>query len=310
MKYKQSVIALLATFVFYSTSNAQSRLQLSDLYFLGGASLTNTPTLSSWEIDNLEKGLFTPSSLKPSAKNNGNFNSSSRYNTHMGMMAAWKIRGTRLGEQKIRLGLSAGMYSVNWNNFYQDINEYRTDTLISQQTGQAYYIDSTRRRNLYYEQSASVLNLHADYLVYLNPGNKLSIYTGAGARFGVSLNNSVRSTYYEFSTITNPMNGFETSSNNTNNDNPFISESKKLSVTTNLQAHAILGANYQLSKRNKFLRRISLFHEFNFGAQLNAMQEIETSLGFNVGFQTGAKISLHKRPKHSAKKKNTSRRRY
>ena len=290
----------------YFSSAAQSRWNLSDLYFIGGASATSTPPLNTWEINNLEKNLFEPSTLKSSlyGRQSQRSNVSSRYNGHMGMMAGWTLRGSRLGQQKIRVGLSAGAYSLNWGNNYRSSEDYRIDTLVSQQTGESYYIDSTHTRNLYYEHLAQMLNLHFDYLVYINPQNKLTFYTGAGARFGISLNNTVSSTYHEYGSVNEPgylKNEFPKFGYDFK-ESAYLTETKKLSPATSFQAHAIVGANYRLSKRNRFLKRINLFHEFNMGIQAINMEGIESSIGFNAGFQSGLRLSLNKR---KAPRKNT-----
>ena len=296
-------------------AQAQRTFRLSDLYFSGGANVSRTPNLNIWEINNLEKDLFSPSSLKPQAiQGIRQFQASglsSRYNAHMGIMAGWSIKGSRLGQQKLRVGLSAGMYSIQWNEAYRETNEYRIDTLLSQQSGTAYYVDSTHTRNLYYEHLAHMLNVHADYLVYINPRNKLTFYTGVGARFGVSLNNTVSSTYFEHSTINGPnYNDEEYSRFSSNNDDAYSFNSKTLSSTTNMNAYIILGANYRLSKRKRFLKQFHLFHEFNFGLQANHMEVIESSIGFNAGFQSGVRVSLNKRSHSMNKRIKTHRKRY
>lgn len=309
MKLKLSLL-LICVLGIQSISQAQGRLQFSDLYFIGGVNGTLTGPLANYEINNLEKNLFQPSTIKPSnTYSNGDWEKRVRLNTQIGMMAGWNVRGTRLGNQKIRLGFSAGSYHVNWNNTYESKDTYRIDTLIAQQSGEQFYIDSTRVRTLNYEHIAQMFNLHFDYLLYLNPGNKLTFYTGVGARFGISLSNTVTSNYNEY----DGYNGdywayYKSKKDYYNNDweKSYVSNTKTLSPTTNINAHALVGLNYRLSKRNSFLSHIHLFHEVNLGLQLNQMEIIDPSIGFNLGIQSGMRVSLNNR---SAKNKPKRKRR-
>ena len=317
MKFKLSLL-LICILGLQNISQAQGRLQFSDLYLFGGASGTLTGPLGNYEVNNLERDLFQPSAAKPNDISfDTDWESRIRLNTQIGLMAGWNIKGTRLGRQKIRLGFSAGSYHINWSNNYQSKDVYRIDTLVSQQTGEQYYIDSTRVRTLDYEHFAQMFNLHFDYLIYLNPGNKLTFYTGVGAQLGISLSNTVTSKYYEYD-------GFDSDyiayydkkkdqdyykNNYKEEGNNYVSNTKTLSPMTNINAHALLGLNYRLSKRNRFLSHIHLFHELNLGLQLNQMEIIDPSIGFNVGFQTGMRVSFD-RSSSKSKVQRKRRKRY
>ncbi len=302
MKLKISLV-LLCILGLHALSHAQNRLQFSDLYFVGGASGVLTGPLGNFEVNNLERNLFQPNTLRP---NNNTFDidweNRVRLNTQIGLMAGWNVRGTRLGRQKIRIGFTAGSYHVNWDNNYQAKDVYRIDTLVSQQTGEEYYIDSTRVRTLDYEHIAQMFNLHFDYLVYLNPRNKLTFYTGVGAQLGISLSNTVTATYYEYDAFDNyDLDYYKDKKDydhkyDKDEDNNYFRNTKTLSPTTNISAHALVGFNYRLSKRSRFLRHVHLFNELQLGLQLNQMEIIDPSIGFNVGFQMGMRISFN-RPK-------------
>ena len=296
-------------------SNAQGRLQFSDIYLLGNGGATFTGPLQNSEINSLEKNLVNSSVIAPlENKNQVYYGSGNRYYGNFGMMAGWNIRGARYGNQKLRLGFTSGLYQLNWNNYYSNKETYRIDTLVSQTTGKEIYIDSTHHKSLNYEHRAQMFNLHADYLLYFNPRDKFSFYTGIGASIGFSLSNTVTASYYEHGENDYEKSFYDYDKSWEKEDkNNSYSNSKRLSPALNYNLRSLVGLNYRISKRHRFFKRMNLFGEMLMGLEVNTMENINPSIGFNLGGQGGLRVALNNPAKKSFRKKviqKRKRRRY
>lgn len=287
---KKVTLILIALLGGFGSLWAQ-KLKLSDMYLFGSSGSIITNSLSNKEIANLKSGLNTPTINKGQQYSNSD---NYRWSSQVGMMAAWDIKGRQQRKQKLRIGFSAGTCDLSFYDYTANNTVYRIDTLVSSQTGRTTYIDSVDSRSFYFFHNATMLNVHIDYLRAINPQNKLSAYFGAGINLGMSLSNTMKSSYNEYQYVMLPS-GFDYGSVSNpfpNNNYRFENDSKNLSVATNARAYSLLGVNYQLSKRAPLLKHTHVFAELKMGVDISAMEELNTATGFYYGGQGGLRVSL------------------
>lgn len=133
---------------------------------------------------------------------------------------------------------------------YSKEDIYRIDTFTSSQTGQQFFVDSTRNENYYISNVYNQLALDLSATFSTNKSNKFSFYAGVGALVGFTYANYLDVMH---STGINDYYG-DHSSNNHQNYNRFWSrstENEKMKLDNAGSTVAVfipLGVEYRLSK--------------------------------------------------------------
>lgn len=268
------------------------RLSLSGIstYISSGGS--NEQAYSQQELDILKSKNPLPLAFRGLNSIHQN-TTRSRYTEEVGLLFSFKINKTKnkAWRQEIRAGFSYGNYNTDGIDYTSENQKFRTDTLISQQTGEQIYIDSMSNKYAYYQENADMLKIHMNYILHYKNRNKFSFYTGIGISIGSSLYHSLESNYgqYSFSSIPYYLNP------NLGSYNQVVESrqvSRAISAIFTMNYYIPLGMQYRISKRSKWLKQANMFFEFRPGVDVHSQQEVSTSVSFRTEGMVGIRYSF------------------
>lgn len=293
----KKLMCLLMLLPFASSAQNQLGIKISDISVIVGSSGISAGQLTEQQRSALVSGISL-NGLQP--RNYGY--QTQRFASRYGIALGLQVARSRNFKHKLRLGIHGGTYQVPLDIHLYSQEVYRVDTLVSTQTGQMQYVDSTFSRSQFISHHANMIYLDAAYLAHYMPDRRLSFYTGIGLLLGTSLNNQLTSYYSEFSGRTHY--------NNYTNyyANVFASqvETKELSSFTHARLYCPVGLNFRLSNRTALLRNMNLFTELAFALDYTNFGGFTNPMSYSMGVNGGVKFSFvdidtHKgkaRPKH------------
>lgn len=192
---------------------------------------------------------------------------------------------------QFRFGITSGKANFI-NGSLSRSRSHRIDTLVSNQDGEEYYIDSVRNENYLLSYDANFLVLNASLIIGSNPKSTWSIYGGVGLSVGMNYNAKSRVEFYSSYSYE----GLERFGGETYSD--------EWDESTNVEYHSNnglglsfmmsmpLGVNFRLSKEKEFWRYTSLFYELQPGVSFfdvegiggNFYSSVYNSIGLRVSF--------------------------
>ena len=239
-----------------------SKNQLSDFSLLAPGSDILSKDFSAYQTNAyyFSGGLMRDNSF---LSNSSNFQS-----IQMGLSFAKCPKGT------LRIGIS-NVHSELLNTSGFNYEGYVVDTLISSQTGQMYYVDSTISNYYNGNYSNDQLRLDAAYIFEVNAGKRWAFHAGLGLSIGMSYRSTTTLRAEEY---IQPYSGFEGTSNTQN----IESESYGNFMVMGGSAYIPLGINFKLGNKREFWKPFVIYNEFRPTIQLNSIPN--NTVKFNVGF--------------------------
>ena len=239
-----------------------SKNQLSDFSLLAPGSDILSKDFSAYETNAyyFSGGLMRDNSF---LSNSSNFQS-----IQMGLSFAKCPKGT------LRIGIS-NVHSELLNTSGFNYEGYVVDTLISSQTGQMYYVDSTISNYYNGNYSNDQLRLDAAYIFEVNAGKRWAFHAGLGLSIGMSYRSTTTLRAEEY---IQPYSGYEGTSNTQN----IESESYGNFMVMGGSAYIPLGINFKLGNKREFWKPFVIYNEFRPTIQLNSIPN--NTVKFNVGF--------------------------
>ena len=239
-----------------------SKNQLSDFSLLAPGSDILSKDFSAYETNGyyFSGGLMRDNSF---LSNSSNFQS-----IQLGLSFAKCPKGT------LRIGIS-NVHSELLNTSGFNYEGYVVDTLISSQTGQMYYVDSTISNYYNGNYSNDQLRLDAAYIFEVNAGKRWAFHAGLGLSIGMSYRSTTTLLAEEY---IQPYSGYEGTSNTQN----IESESYGNFMVMGGSAYIPLGINFKLGNKREFWKPFVIYNEFRPTIQLNSIPN--NTVKFNVGF--------------------------
>jgi hypothetical protein len=195
-------------------------------------------------------------------------NSSNFQSIQLGLSFAKCPKGT------LRIGIS-NVHSELLNTAGFKYESYVVDTLISSQTGQMYYVDSSISNYYNGNYSNDQLRLDAAYIFEINAGKRWAFHAGLGLSIGMSYRSTTTLLTEEY---IQPYSGFESNANSEN----IESESYGNFMVMGGSAYIPLGINFKLGNKREFWKPFVIYNEFRPTIQLNSIPN--NTVKFNVGF--------------------------
>ena len=239
-----------------------SKNQLSDFSLLAPGSDILSKDFSAYQTN----GYYFSGGLmrdNPFLSNSSNFQS-----IQLGLSFAKCPKGT------LRIGIS-NVHSELLNTSGFKYEGYVVDTLISSQTGQMYYVDSTISNYYNGNYSNDQLRLDAAYIFEVNAGKRLAFHAGLGLSIGMSYRSTTTLRTEEY---IQPYSGYESNANSEN----IESESYGNFMVMGGSAYIPLGINFKLGNKREFWKPFVIYNEFRPTIQLNSIPN--NTVKFNVGF--------------------------
>ena len=208
----------------------------------------------------------------------------------MGIKFSDKQKKSYKSNYQLRLGFS---YSFG-NNFMKElyaVERQAYDTLISQKTGQAYYIDSTTSHHYTMNYSSEELRFDASLIFKTKPEYRFTFHTGIGVSAGVSFNAQTYISYTKSAStdLSSNYNHFSYSSyysGTYSEKHEFIQNSDVFGVSTYIP----LGVNFQIGKNREFWKQFHVFYELRPGINIVSVPELRTIV--NANFQQGIGLKV------------------
>jgi hypothetical protein len=227
------------------------------------------------------KSVLLNSAMNGYSSNNAfNLSSNTMFCMTMGIKFRNKQKTTYKESQTLRLGLSYFTSTSLVGGMYKTTNKPH-DTLISNQTGQVIYLDSTISQNFGMNYTSQQLRLDASMIFRMNSTGRWSLYTGIGATAGTSINARTEIYYSSYATETQ-------SGNNSHfyqSTGTFTLENIRQKNNLGFSAYVPLGLDFRLGRKREFWKRSHLFYEIRPGINMTSIPGLRTIV--NVCAQHG-----------------------
>ncbi|MDX1445585.1 hypothetical protein [Lishizhenia sp.] len=268
------------------------------LPFLGKAQ-TTTPALRINEayMSLGGQGAFSPGlsqqtyeKLAPNSSlllnNYGNYyyySGSANYKLGVGLQFRDKTKTGFRKHIELRVGLSYNSYR-GYNSYRSSYEKTPYDTLVSQQTGQEYYIDSIYTEYSSINHNFDMLSIDASLIFRTNAEARWSLYGGIGATYGTSLYSRTNVNSGEYGYTVGAQTGSSYSWNSSNNKN----ESYRNEANTAFTVYVPVGLDFRIANNNEFFKNLHLYTELTPNFTLQNIGGFETMKSPGLGMNFGA----------------------
>lgn len=285
MKLKLTILNLLLCLLL----NAQTpHLSLYDagVYdgrtYYRGFSIGRPETLKGMLPANSAVLNYNTSGMDDASNFNADWISNSN-NYSLGGFVTFKLH-TGKAEPKAQHLFSIGINYLQGNELYKYYSQYtpfRVDTLYGPNQVPYAYVDSVKRRSVYFDATQNKLLVNLDYQISTNPKTKLGVSVGFGIGLGftiVNLYEAVASQGYG-KYVVNPnsygaINNFNYIYGNYGgtyeaggHDDDIYNETGKTRAAFVARPYIPLTLSYRLSNKSKFLKNVTVFGMFKVGRE-------------------------------------------
>ncbi len=160
-----------------------------------------------------------------------------------------------LFKQRLRLGVNAAGTEDIYGSWRRSLTGVY-DTLISQQTGQAYYLDSTWSEGYWANAYRSRIAIDASYQIQRVSDSRWSWFAGAGFMVGLAYGGQASVQHY-----TERWKEGAGSGNSTYEWQELTRETYALRASLFAAVYASLGLEYRLGRTSPFWSQMSLYYE-------------------------------------------------
>ena len=216
------------------------------------------------------------------------YNSSSMLSVNMGIHFGNK-QGTKYRPNPL---LRVGFTYFNSNvlsAYLSNTQTIRADTLISNQTGQEVYVDSTINRSYNMQYSSDQLRLDVSLNFRTDPTARWSFFSGIGLAAGVSLRATTSIYYSTYASLQSTSNYYYPYADSYNDS--FKSEVIQNEMNYGFNAYVPLGVDFRMGKKRPFWKRTHLFYEVRPGVNFTSIPELSTITNISVQHGLGIRIN-------------------
>lgn len=215
-------------------------------------------------------------------------NSSSVFNAYANFNLKNKEGNQGVLTPRFRFGIAFMQNAVLQSN-YSIEEKYRIDTLISNRTGQSYFVDSVHKQYYDFNYQQNNLLLSVDFLISTNQERRFFVFAGLGVAAGISFQATTNINTYDSYYIDDFQYGY----NDRNRLESFERDGYKREAYANKSSYALnfsspLGLDFRIGN-NGFWKNVHLVTELKPLLLVNNVPEVATyiSTGFvnNFGFR-------------------------
>lgn len=193
--------------------------------------------------------------------------------------------------KRLRLGISYSQPGVMSSSYYLN-QEFPFDTLVSSQTGNEFYIDSTYSSNLGMSYDVSSLALNTAFLWTTDDDARVSFYGGVSLGLALSFSSKVSVDRNDFSYLSYE-DGYAI--------NYFTDEIQSLSqgqesfrqaASLGFGFSSPIGVDWRIGRQEKNLNELHLFGEVRPGVNFNSIPDYELISQFRSSWHLGLRFSI------------------
>ena len=274
MKKFTWILIFLPFAAFMQETNETPKLTFKSISILGGASDYNTvSSLSDFKkLATESQFVNTDFSAFGSGKNREKDANFTTVYFNFSLNSDKKFFAS--SEQSLRFGISFGE-STPLSKSYSNKENYRVDTLVSNQNGDEVFIDSIHQEHYRFKYNQQQVYLSSAYLIHTNSGSRFSFYAGLEMGFGVTLNANTEISYSAYNYIENYYNkGAKDSKEYVRKTESFRNKSSFMAL-----ASIPLGIDFRFGNRRAFWKRLHLIAEYRPSIYFVSIPEIGTISG-------------------------------
>lgn len=239
----------------------------------------------------------TPNSTLAFADVTGHGNSNFGYgmllnsSTSSGINVNLRLRcQEKFGE--LRFGLSHSMVSFASQYYYMETVTPLDTTLLP--GGEALHSDSVAYSTFSYDWYSDIIQLHLGWIVRTDPKRLVNLYTGVGFYGGIGFNgvleynhrhSSLHQHYLASGGGMNYTTNYEVISN--------VNEKYRAPMFKSFGVYVPIGFNIRLSRRNNFLRHLTLYGEYNGAIQFLVPKDVDPKVRTVSGMYGGMRWYFH-----------------
>jgi len=220
----------------------------------GIQSLANQP----YSLEDFKKLAPESSLLKSDFKGFNYFpnlsNTGANFNLHLSFSSQTKDGKTRRLNPELQIGLSYSFLDLG-ERVYNRNETFRVDTLVSKQTGEEYFIDSSSNEQYDFRYSQKEIYLDIAYLISSNSVQRFKFFGGLGASIGISIDPRTELNYFQFDSTEGGTTSRTTSDQSGGN---FKNESYSNKNALLARLYISAGADYRIGNKD-FWERCHLF---------------------------------------------------
>jgi hypothetical protein len=183
--------------------------------------------------------------------------------------------------------LTGGGFSGNL--FKEERKPY--DTLISTQTGDAYYVDSVDAKNLNMSYTADQLRLDGSLIFRTDPAARWSLHAGIGLSAGMSMNAQTEILYMHKKYTEMQFVEFSNGDGFYDTDN-FESENFRNKPSFGFSAYVPMGIDFRMGNKREFWKHTHLFYEMGPGVNVTVIPEMRTLTNMSLRHGFGLRVSI------------------
>jgi hypothetical protein len=264
MKLKSGIISISLLSILSSTAQESDKTKLvfNGISFSMGALVNQGNIGSISDFQKLAKGSKLLEEDFSSYDNNVLF-----YNGEVGSIGGihtyFKFVNPSKVDQKIFSSMRIGISftdSRKLSRSYSKSDKFRVDTLISNQTGQAYFIDSTATESIYMDYGQSQVFLSAAYFLGSNPEDRWAFYSGVGLMAGYTIDSYTYISKSNSSHVDNSRYDEDrySSEYHSRSEDEYYKNDNSFSVIASLP----IGVDFRIGKKRRFWSNSHLAAEF------------------------------------------------
>lgn len=276
---KNVILGLLFANLLFTNefvAQEQKRIQLSDAslqygYILDPGARGNLADFKSFAPNST---LLTQNFSGFDPNNSGSTYVNNYFTAALGFQFLNKEKKAYKSNPLLRLGISYNSGTHLYNGYGRYSNSI-VDTLVSQQTGQMYFVDSTSVENYGMTLSSQQLRFDASLIFRTNPAARWSIYGGIGFNIGAAFQSNVEISYSSYQYTNNQLGFSYTNFYNNNNSSKY----EYFTNATRIVGGSIylpMGIDFRIGKNRPFWKQTHLFYELKPSLNLTAIQNSST----------------------------------
>lgn len=252
------------------------------MYMGAGFQVLKKDYYSPSEIENIkEADAFLPANL---AEFESDYSYSDSYTSPMfNFIFGIPLKEAETVNHSLRVGVS---HRTSWwtNSSFTYENRSRFDTLVSNQTGDSFFVDSVYTDEVLVKMHSQTVALDLSYIFRVNPNGRFSFYSGVGVEFGAVLNPRIqieRNTHSYFtSAVRNYQDGYEDYYKGS-----YDSREDWIRLDEGVfgQVYLPIGVDLRFSKFNPFWSKMHVYTEFRPSVQYVKMEGREEVIQSSFG---------------------------
>lgn len=193
---------------------------------------------------------------------------------------------------ELRFGISHSVVSFASQYYFMETVTPLDTTLLP--GGEALHSDSVAYSTFSYEWYSDIIQLHLGWIVRTDPKRLVNLYTGVGFYGGIGFNgvleynhrhSSLHQHYLASGAGMNYTTNYEVISD--------VNEQYRAPMFKSFGVYVPIGFNIRLSRRNNFLRHLTLYGEYNGAIQFLVPKDVDAKVRTVSGMYGGMRWYIH-----------------